>query len=228
VDRDALAASFASTYTADPRRGYGPSMHRVLRAIGNGEPWPVVTRRQFGGQGSWGNGGAMRAAPLGAWFASDLDQAAVQAALSAEVTHAHPEAAAGAVAVAVAAALAAGSTAGDALIAEVAGRTPDGDVASRLRRVAARPFSLDPRHIAGEVGCGIGLSAADTVPYAIWCAARHLDDLTEALWATVSAGGDTDTTCAIAGGIVAARTGTTALPAGWRDSCESLPAWVSN
>jgi ADP-ribosylglycohydrolase len=43
----------------------------------------------------------------------------------------------------------------------------------------------------------------DTVPYAIWCAARHLDDLVEALWATVSVGGDIDTTCAIVGGIVA-------------------------
>lgn len=143
------------------------------------------------------------------------------------MTHAHAEAAAGAIAVAIAAALAAAGTPAGGLIAEVAARTPDGDVASRLRRVAARPFTLDPRHIAGEVGCGIGLSAPDIVPYAIWCAARHLDDLTEALWATVSAGGDADTTCAITGGIVAARTGTTALPTLWYDTCEPLPAWIS-
>jgi ADP-ribosylglycohydrolase len=64
------------------------------------------------------------------------------------------------------------------------------------------------------------------VPFAVWCAARHMDNLEDALWATVSAGGDTDTTGAIAGGIVAARTGTAALPAGWLDACEPLPAWT--
>lgn len=226
VVQDELAALFASAYAADPSRGYGPSMHRVLRALGGGEPWPVVTGRQFGGQGSWGNGAAMRVAPLGAWFSADLNRVAEQARLSAVVTHAHPEAAAGAIAVAVAAALAVRGTPAGEFVSEVAARTPDGDVASRLRRIAGRPFSLDPRYIAGEVGCGVQLSAPDTVPYAIWCAARHLGDLTGALWATASAGGDIDTTCAIAGGIVAARTGTTAVPASWTGSCEPLPAWV--
>jgi ADP-ribosylglycohydrolase len=54
----------------------------------------------------------------------------------------------------------------------------------------------------------------------------RLGDLEEALWATASAGGDVDTTCAIAGGIVAARTGTRAVPAHWLQACEPLPAWA--
>jgi ADP-ribosylglycohydrolase len=54
-------------------------------------------------------------------------------------------------------------------------------------------------------GTGPALSDPE---YAVWCAARHLDNFEEALWATASAGGDVDTICAIAGGIVAARTGT--------------------
>ncbi len=49
----------------------------------------------------------MRVAPLGARYPGDLEHAARQAALSAEVTHTHPEAVAGAVAVAVAASRAA-------------------------------------------------------------------------------------------------------------------------
>ncbi len=72
-------------------------------------------------------------------------------------------------------------------------------------RSRAGHFELEPAWVVGEVGCGLQISAQDTVPYAIWCAARHLDNLEEALWATASAGGDVDTTCAIAGGIVAAR-----------------------
>ena len=51
-----------------------------------------------------GNGGAMRAAPLGAYFAGDLGALVEQARASAEVTHAHPDGQAGAIAVALAAA----------------------------------------------------------------------------------------------------------------------------
>jgi ADP-ribosylglycohydrolase len=226
VRQDDLARAFAGAYADDPYRGYGGSMHDVLRRIGGGERWQEVTAGQFSGMGSWGNGAAMRVAPLGAWFADDLEAAAAQAALSAAVTHAHPEAAAGAVAVAVAAALAARGEPAGGFIAAVAERTPGSEVAARLRQVAARPFTLEPAWIAGEVGCGLQISAPDTVPYAVWCAARHLDDLEEALWATASAGGDVDTTCAITGGIVAGRTGTRAIPASWLHACEPLPAWA--
>jgi ADP-ribosylglycohydrolase len=65
VVQDELADRFASAYAADPYRNYGPSMHDVLKAIGDGEPWLAVTAAQFDGQGSWGNGAAMRVtAPL--------------------------------------------------------------------------------------------------------------------------------------------------------------------
>lgn len=222
-----LALLFASAYDADPYRNYGPSMHGVLKAIHEGEPWRQVTTRQFGGQGSWGNGAAMRVAPLGAWFATDLDLVVEQAQLSAEVTHAHPEAAAGAIAVAVATALAVQGIPASELINTTLTHTPDSEVASRLRRTSTRPFTADPKWIAGEVGCGLQISAPDTVPYAIWCAARHLDDLTEALWATASAGGDIDTTCAITGGIIAGRTGLTGVPAAWLDACEPLPTSIA-
>lgn len=226
VDQAALAARFASAYQADPYRGYGPSMHGVLRDIFEGQEWREVTARQFGGAGSWGNGAAMRVAPLGAWFAGDMDAVVEQAELSAVVTHAHPEAASGAIAVAVAAALAVRGVTGGSLINAVVARTPDGEVAARLRRIADAPFHLHPQMIASTVGCGTQVSAPDTVPFAVWCAARHLDDLTEALWATASAGGDVDTTCAVVGGIVAGRTGLVGVPGEWWKARESLPEWV--
>src|SRR5207244_1505850 len=67
----------------------------------------LVCPRAFGGAGSYGNGAAMRVAPLGDYFAGDPAAAARHAELSAEVTHTHTEGIAGAVAVAVAAAHAA-------------------------------------------------------------------------------------------------------------------------
>src|SRR5262249_44943035 len=133
VDQDALAAAFAAAYATDPYRCYGASMHDVLHAIGEGEGWLSVTRRQFDGMGSWGNGAAMRVAPLGAWFAEDLDTVVAEATRSAVVTHAHSEATAGAVAVAVAAALGVRGASGGELIGAAAAQVADGEVAARLR-----------------------------------------------------------------------------------------------
>lgn len=58
-----LASEFAAEYGRDPGRKYGPSMHGVLRRVAEGEDWRAVTTGQFGGQGSHGNGAAMRVAP---------------------------------------------------------------------------------------------------------------------------------------------------------------------
>ncbi|MFF4899752.1 ADP-ribosylglycohydrolase family protein [Streptomyces sp. NPDC001068] len=229
VDQDRLAARFAQAYAEDTHRGYGASMHDVLRRIGAGESWRDVVAGQFGGQGSWGNGAAMRAAPLGAWHAADLDTAAEQAARQSVVSHHHPEAVAGAVAVALAAALAARGRGGPApagpeFLRAVAERLPDSDVRSGVRVASRMPERTSVRHAAEVLGSGYRMSGPDTVPYALWCAARHLDDLHEGLWFTVAGRGDIDTTCAIAGGVIAARTGVAALPAAWHAAREPLPA----
>ncbi len=73
IDSDALAQTFAQRYVADPARGYGAGAHELLRRIANGADWREVSRSLFGGEGSFGNGGAMRAGPLGAWFADDVE-----------------------------------------------------------------------------------------------------------------------------------------------------------
>ncbi|AUH43809.1 ADP-ribosylglycohydrolase family protein [Streptomyces sp. CMB-StM0423] len=231
VDQDRLALRLAAAYAGDTHRGYGASMHDVLRRIGAGEPWREVVAGQFGGLGSWGNGAAMRAAPLGAWHAADLDAVGEQAARQGAVSHHHPEAVAGAVAVALAAALATRSRGGPAparpdFLRAVAERLPDGDVRSGVRIAARMPESTSVRQAAENLGSGYRMSGPDTVPYALWCAAGHLDDLHEGLWFTVEGRGDIDTTCAMAGGVIAARTGVAALPSAWHAAREPLPPVV--
>lgn len=61
----------------------------------------------------------------------------------------------------------------------------------------------------------------DTVPFCMWCAARHLFDFEEAMWTTVAGLGDRDTTCAIVGGIVAMSTAKP-IPEAWKKSREKL------
>ncbi len=232
VRQDELARGFAAEFTRDYGRKYGPSMYQVLREIEDGADWRLVTARMFGGQGSHGNGAAMRVAPLGAWFADDLEKVAEQAELQALTTHFNPEAAAGAVAVALAAAFAARSRGGAApgrteLLAEVAGRLPESDVRSGLRVASRLPEDTSVRHASVVLGSGRQISAQDTLPFALWAAARQLDSLPEALWHTLGGWGDMDTTCAIAAGVVAARTGLDDVPAAWFAAREPLPEWVA-
>ena len=104
IDQTALVKRFAER--CDPQRGYGPTTRGLLARIQQGESWESAARSLFGGSGSHGNGAAMRAAPIGGYFADDLEAVVYQARLSAEVTHQHPEGIAGAIAVAVAGALA--------------------------------------------------------------------------------------------------------------------------
>lgn len=104
VDQDALAASFAAHHDFD--RGYGPAVNRMLRLNRQeGGDWRELASSLFDGQGSWGDGGAVRVVPLGTWFADDPGRAADEGGRSAEVTHRHLEAVAGTRAVAAAAAL---------------------------------------------------------------------------------------------------------------------------
>lgn len=95
IHQAALADSFARNY--EPSRNYGPAMHGLLKEVGAGADWEAGARAQFEGQGSFGNGAAMRVAPVGAFFAEDLPAVVEHAAHSAVVTHAHPEGVAGAI-----------------------------------------------------------------------------------------------------------------------------------
>lgn len=67
--------------------------------------------------------------------------------------------------------------------------------------------------VVSTLGNGIKLTAQDTVPLCLWCAAHFYTSMEEALWITVSALGDRDTTCAIVGGMVALYADE--LPAHW-------------
>ncbi|MGI5403366.1 ADP-ribosylglycohydrolase family protein [Streptomyces sp. CA-135486] len=226
VDQDALARSFAEHYDFD--RGYGHAVSRLLRLIGEGGDWRELAAALFKGQGSWGNGSAMRVAPLGAWYAGDPEQATHQAEISSYTTHQHREAVVGAMAVAAAAALVAdpaGPPEPVDLLDGVVALVPRSAVGAGLRRARDMLDYGDAGTVAAVLGSGRRSSAHDTVPFALWSAARSLGDFESAFWTTAQAGGDVDTTCAITCGVVAAgKSGQP--PADWLEQTEALPEWV--
>ena len=170
----------------------------------------------------------MRVAPLGAYFAEQpLDVIVTQARLSAEITHAHPEGVAGAITVAVATALAWRHRhlpePGADWLMNVRDAVPKGYTREAIDEAIALAPDSGIVEAATRLGNGSGVTAPDTVPLCLWICAHHGQRFDEALWTTVSALGDRDTTCAIVGGILAPRAGYEAIPDEWRRARERVP-----
>jgi ADP-ribosylglycohydrolase len=232
VDQDALAAAFARRFQADPERGYGAVAYWQLHQLTTGRDWRTVSKEVFRGQGSMGNGAAMRAAPVGAYFADNLTDVAHHAQLSAAITHAHPDGQAGAIAVAIAAACAhrvpRGRTSKDLtldLFDRVLQFTHEGQTRAGIAR-AALLDAVDAIAAARVLGDGTAVLSSDTVPLALWCAAHHLDSYERAIVTARDAcqhgSADRDTVCAIVGSIVVLSSGLESIPAAWRAAREPL------
>ncbi len=208
IDQDALASIFAKNYALDWHRGYGGTAHSILRSIGEGQNWRDAASEAFDGMGSMGNGGAMRVAPIGAYFADDLDKVLYYARASAEVTHAHMEGIVGAMAVAIASALILNKKLGryfgegETFLRDVADQLPESDTKYKILSAVSIKKESNIDFVVSILGNGIKLTAQDTVPFCLWCVAYFYISVEEALWMAVSALGDRDTICAIVGGMV--------------------------
>lgn len=231
IQENSLSRFFARNYEKDPARGYGAGAHRLLRRIATDNDWFRHSTNLFRGEGSFGNGGAMRSAPVGAYFFDDLEKVVSHAKKSAIVTHGHKEGQAGAVAIAIAAALATLHS-GDAekfresMYEACLEFTPSGEVRDGIERARNTPATSSIELAHSRLGNGKDISAMDTVPFTLWASHRHIDDYPEALWTTVAALGDRDTTCAIVGGIVSLFVGEDGIPQDWRDRREPIEDWI--
>jgi ADP-ribosylglycohydrolase len=104
IEQDTLAEAVARRFAQDSHRGYGMGAAQLLTRFNAGRHWRIEAPKLFG-IGSFGNGGTMRAAPIGAYFAGDAQRAAHEAQLAAESTRGHIDSQAGAMAVTAAASL---------------------------------------------------------------------------------------------------------------------------
>lgn len=203
-------------------------MHRLLWEIKSGEDWSERAQSLFEGQGPFGNGAAMRVAPVGAFFAGDMNAVVEQTARSSVITHTHDEAIAGGIAVAVATARAHELRSSGEMPSRsefldlVLPYVPESEVRSKIRQ--ARDMSVNASvQFAVSV---LGMESLLKTRFLSLCGARvSICRIMKGLWLTVSGLGDRDTTCAIVGGIVATYTGVEGIPHEWLTSRGSLPAW---
>src|SRR5581483_9281692 len=87
IVEDVLCRAWVANYV--PSRGYGRGTRAVLDAMEDGRDYRQVAEEHFRG-GSYGNGAAMRVAPVGLVFRDDRRRLWEQARLSALPTHLHP------------------------------------------------------------------------------------------------------------------------------------------
>ena len=158
-----------------PDAGYGASFAQWLTLP---QPQPY---------NSWGNGSAMRVAPVGFAF-STVDEVLREAERCAAVTHNHPEGIKGAQSTAL------------AVFMGCAGASKD-----EIRDELVRRFGYDLRRRVSQIRRDYkwDVSCQGSVPEAI-IAFLDSADVEDAIRLAVSLGGDSDTQAAIAGGIAQA------------------------
>ncbi len=214
-----MAMRFAAEYRDEPFRGYGGGSVTIFEAVLSGARWHVAAEAQFDGQGSYGNGGAMRVAPVALWAYPDLDETVRLAKETARVTHTHQVGVEGAMIQAVA--------------AHHALKTADGEEFDRMalrsdldRLVETEQFrdkldTLDRRLEEGDdenaaLHLGNWVAADKSVVTALYCFLLAAD-FEEAILRALRIGGDTDTIAAMAGALAGARFGLTGIPQPWQE-----------
>lgn len=214
-----LADRFVAEYQAAPHRGYGAGVVTLFDRVARGVAWDEAAQRQFDGQGSYGNGGAMRVAPVALWCYPDSALTASLAAETARVTHTHPIGVDGAVAqaVAVQAALTTETdqpfdTAG--LLGRLSVLLTTDEFRSKFDTLGQALDQGDDEWAVRQLGHGV---AADrSVLTALYCFLAS-DSFEETVIRAIGLGGDTDTIAAMAGAIAGARWGIEAIPPQWRE-----------
>jgi len=233
----ALAASLVECGGVDPKhvsgkyaefyegwRGYGVAAHRVMQALKHGADYRGTGRLQFP-EGSFGNGGAMRIAPVGlAYRHADPDalHRAVEDALL--CTHVHPEAIDGAFVQAKAVASAATTASADfdpqRLLRELHEASRTAIVQAKLEALS-RGLRGDDSDLFVIAKVGNGIRASEAVAAALWALLRYWRNPEECIIRAVGFGGDTDTVGAMAGALVGGLHGASWIPARWYDNIEN-------
>jgi ADP-ribosylglycohydrolase len=218
-----MAQTFIKNYEAEPWRGYGPGPPRIFRMIKGGEPWNSAAAKLYRG-GSFGNGSAMRVAPVGLLYSSSPEKLREIAHKSSSITHSHELGKEGAALQAYAVALALDTPLDEDIDRQIflskiqkfaQNQLYKGEIA-QIKELLSEP---DRAKVVAVLGNGI--EAPRSVPTAIYSFLRQPSSYRDTVIYAISLGGDTDTIAAMAGAISGAYLGVEAIPQKWRAKLEN-------
>jgi poly(ADP-ribose) glycohydrolase ARH3 len=224
TDPERLGQIFHENFKKEPWRGYASGPPSIFSEVeSSGVKYSEAATGLFGGSGSFGNGSAMRVAPVGIFFfeSAELYEQASQSALP---THSHTLARDGAAVQAKAVALAVRTPLAEAFpreqylheIEEFA-RTPEFKEKIHLIRKLLSSDASD-----GDAARTLGKSVAvhESLPFAIYCFAKYTGSFEKCLYCAILNGGDRDTLGAMAGAISGAYLGIESVPKQWLEKLE--------
>jgi poly(ADP-ribose) glycohydrolase ARH3 len=219
-----MARRFVENF--EPARGYGGGAFQVISNLSAGQPWNQAGVGLFG-NGSYGNGSAMRIAPVGVFYHDDEEKLREIALLSSSITHTHPLGKQGAMlqAYAVSRALGYGLT-GDLdtgqMILKLRNFLPEDADVFRSKLVHTEQL-LGENPLPHEVvrSLGNGVESFESVATAIYSFLSHQKSFRKAVVYAVNLGGDTDTIGAMTGAIAGAYHGYQRIPSRWLDKLEN-------
>ena len=222
-DGEHMAQTFIKNYDAEPWRGYGPGPPRIFRMIKDGEAWYSAANRLYRG-GSFGNGSAMRVAPVGLLYSRNLEKLREIAYQSSSITHSHELAREGAALQACAVALAVntpshGDIDKEAFLSKLQNFIQNQLYQEKLARIGELLGEQDKAKVIAVLGNGI--EAPKSVPTAIYCFLMQPQSYEDTVIYAISLGGDTDTIAAMAGAISGAYLGIEAIPPEWQAKLEN-------
>lgn len=209
-----LCNAFVTNYL--PSRGYGYGARKVLDAMELGKDYRDIAENFFPG-GSFGNGAAMRVAPVGLVFYQDHERLWEQARLSALPTHVHPLGIEGAQLLAKAVASVLQGFDRNSYFQSLIDLSNSEEFRARLTLAK----SIDEVERLPELGNGI--AALESVVTAITCFAQTPESFESVITNAIFLGGDTDTIAAMAGAISGAHLGVERLPSRLLELLESSP-----
>ena len=182
----------------------------MLELVKEGVKIEKATRAVFP-EGSFGNGAAMRVAPIGLVWAADLLRVMKEAEKSSITTHTHPLGIEGArmIALSVAIILRTGSKEG--LLDELSKMVRE-EVFLKKLLVAKEFLKSEPTLEEIVQKLGNGVLAVKSVVTAIYAFLRFGDSFIDTINFCLDLGGDTDTIGAMAGALTGVYLGETALP----------------
>lgn len=221
-DADHIAHVFVKNYYAEPWRGYGPGPPRIFEMIRSGSNWKDVAEKMYPG-GSYGNGSAMRIAPIGLLYYDNPSGLREVACQSSRITHTHVLGTEGAALQAYAVALAVETKSGqldvDGFLTKL-----DNFVNAGLYRERVKSMTVLLGRTAGksEVIRELGntVEAFNSVPISIYSFLAN-SRFRNCLEYALSLGGDRDTISAMTGAIAGACYGIEEIPAEWRGGLEN-------
>jgi poly(ADP-ribose) glycohydrolase ARH3 len=226
IDQQDLGETFRKNFEREPWRGYASGPPTIFSMVKrHGIPYVEAARRLFGGSGSFGNGAAMRIAPVGLYFFRSPNIYEMACA-SAEVTHAHPVGRDGAAVLAVAIAFVAHLEPSGEFPLEEFGKTLI-DECRTLQIREGISFALEAvskgtpaREVVRVIGRSVAMDRS--MPFSLFAFLSHPHSFEEAIFCSILNGGDRDTLGAMTGAISGAYLGSRAIPEPWRAKLENL------